>query len=132
PPTLLSLLSSFSQIRDQSTAATPTHHRRPLHHLLPVPHRAAIHLVASHRLPRPPPHLPGQEALPHSAFSSWPGTTPTGLSRCSSTTSGGSSARQGFKTGIGKSNLLSRFTRNEFSLESKSTIRGVEFATRSL
>uniref|UniRef100_A0A453SED6 Uncharacterized protein n=1 Tax=Aegilops tauschii subsp. strangulata TaxID=200361 RepID=A0A453SED6_AEGTS len=31
----------------------------------------------------------------------------------------------------GKSNLLSRFTRNEFSLESKSTI-GVEFATRSL
>ncbi|KAF8652007.1 hypothetical protein HU200_062947 [Digitaria exilis] len=29
------------------------------------------------------------------------------------------------------SNLLSRFTRNEFSLESKSTI-GVEFATRSL
>ncbi|KAG0456516.1 hypothetical protein HPP92_024304 [Vanilla planifolia] len=32
--------------------------------------------------------------------------------------------------GVGKSNLLSRFTRNEFSLESKSTI-GVEFATRS-
>lgn len=30
-----------------------------------------------------------------------------------------------------KSNLLSRFTRNEFSLESKSTI-GVEFATRSI
>ncbi|OQU77614.1 hypothetical protein SORBI_3009G079801 [Sorghum bicolor] len=29
------------------------------------------------------------------------------------------------------SNLLSRFTRNEFSFESKSTI-GVEFATRSL
>ncbi|KAF8894788.1 ras family-domain-containing protein [Infundibulicybe gibba] len=33
--------------------------------------------------------------------------------------------------GVGKSNLLSRFTRNEFNLESKSTI-GVEFATRSL
>ena len=32
---------------------------------------------------------------------------------------------------MGKSNLLSRFTRNEFSLESKSTI-GVEFATRSI
>ncbi|MCD7450973.1 Ras- protein RABA1d [Datura stramonium] len=34
-------------------------------------------------------------------------------------------------SGVGKSNLLSRFTRNEFSLESKSTI-GVEFATKSL
>merc|ERR1719440_1687635 len=34
-------------------------------------------------------------------------------------------------SGVGKSNLLSRFTRNEFCLESKSTI-GVEFATRSL
>ncbi|XP_061634822.1 ras-related protein Rab-11B-like isoform X1 [Phyllopteryx taeniolatus] len=34
-------------------------------------------------------------------------------------------------SGVGKSNLLSRFTRNEFNLESKSTI-GVEFATRSL
>lgn len=33
--------------------------------------------------------------------------------------------------GVGKSNLLSRFTRNEFNLESKSTI-GVEFATRSI
>jgi len=32
---------------------------------------------------------------------------------------------------VGKSNLLSRFTRDEFSLESKSTI-GVEFATRSV
>ena len=31
----------------------------------------------------------------------------------------------------GKSNLLSRFTRNEFNLESKSTI-GVEFATKSI
>ena len=30
-----------------------------------------------------------------------------------------------------QSNLLSRFTRNEFNLESKSTI-GVEFATRSI
>uniref|UniRef100_A0A8R7TL38 Uncharacterized protein n=1 Tax=Triticum urartu TaxID=4572 RepID=A0A8R7TL38_TRIUA len=54
----------------------------------------------------------------------WLGTTSTGMSHCSSTTSGGSSARQAFKTGIGKSNLLSRFTRNVFSLESKSTIRG--------
>ncbi|KAJ8497699.1 hypothetical protein OPV22_008251 [Ensete ventricosum] len=34
-------------------------------------------------------------------------------------------------SGVGKSNLLSRFTRNEFSLESKSTI-GVEFATRTI
>ncbi|KNC78242.1 Ras-like protein Rab-11B [Sphaeroforma arctica JP610] len=34
-------------------------------------------------------------------------------------------------SGVGKSNLLSRFTRNQFSLETKSTI-GVEFATRSV
>ena len=34
-------------------------------------------------------------------------------------------------SGVGKTNLLSRFTRNEFNLESKSTI-GVEFATRSV
>ncbi|KAG0140962.1 hypothetical protein CROQUDRAFT_68818 [Cronartium quercuum f. sp. fusiforme G11] len=34
-------------------------------------------------------------------------------------------------SGVGKSNLLSRFTRNEFNMESKSTI-GVEFATRSI
>jgi GTPase SAR1 family protein len=34
-------------------------------------------------------------------------------------------------SGVGKSNLLSRFTRNEFCSESKSTI-GVEFATRSI
>jgi len=34
-------------------------------------------------------------------------------------------------SGVGKSNLLSRFTRNEFKLESKSTI-GVEFATKSI
>jgi len=34
-------------------------------------------------------------------------------------------------SGVGKSNLLSRFTRNEFNMESKSTI-GVEFATRSV
>ena len=34
-------------------------------------------------------------------------------------------------SGVGKSNLLSRFTRNEFNLESKSTI-GVEFATRKV
>ncbi|CAF2085527.1 unnamed protein product [Brassica rapa subsp. trilocularis] len=33
-------------------------------------------------------------------------------------------------SGVGKSNILSRFTRNEFCLESKSTI-GVEFATRT-
>lgn len=30
-------------------------------------------------------------------------------------------------SGVGKSNILSRFTRNEFNLENKSTI-GVEFA----
>ena len=34
-------------------------------------------------------------------------------------------------SGVGKSNLLSRFTRNEFSLETKTTI-GVEFATRTI
>ena len=34
-------------------------------------------------------------------------------------------------SGVGKSNILTRFTRNEFCLESKSTI-GVEFATRTL
>jgi len=34
-------------------------------------------------------------------------------------------------SGVGKSNLLSRFTRDEFNLETKSTI-GVEFATRSI
>ncbi|KAG6826807.1 Ras- protein Rab-11A [Tricholoma furcatifolium] len=34
-------------------------------------------------------------------------------------------------SGVGKSCVLSRFTRNEFNLESKSTI-GVEFATRSI
>ncbi|KAF9284268.1 Ras- protein Rab-11A [Mortierella alpina] len=34
-------------------------------------------------------------------------------------------------SGVGKSNLVSRFTRNEFTLETKSTI-GVEFATRSI
>jgi hypothetical protein len=34
-------------------------------------------------------------------------------------------------SGVGKSNLLSRFTRNAFSLDSKSTI-GVEFATRTI
>jgi Ras-related protein Rab-11A len=34
-------------------------------------------------------------------------------------------------SGVGKTNLLSRFSRNEFSLESRSTI-GVEFATRSI
>ena len=34
-------------------------------------------------------------------------------------------------SGVGKSNLLMRFTRNEFSLETKSTI-GVEFATKNV
>lgn len=34
-------------------------------------------------------------------------------------------------SGVGKTNLLSRFSKNEFNLESKSTI-GVEFATRSI
>ena len=34
-------------------------------------------------------------------------------------------------SGVGKSNLLSRFTRNEFNIDSKSTI-GVEFATKSI
>ncbi|GAA0162309.1 hypothetical protein Leryth_007397 [Lithospermum erythrorhizon] len=34
-------------------------------------------------------------------------------------------------SGVGKTNILSRFTRNEFSLQSKSTI-GVEFGTRTI
>eukprot|EP00727_Mastigamoeba_balamuthi_P008282 m51a1_g4076 putative gtp-binding protein ypt3 (224) ;mRNA; f:767805-768684 len=34
-------------------------------------------------------------------------------------------------SGVGKSNLLSRFSHNEFNLESKTTV-GVEFATRTL
>mmetsp|Transcript_67352 Transcript_67352/g.170887 ORF Transcript_67352/g.170887 Transcript_67352/m.170887 type:complete len:213 (+) Transcript_67352:105-743(+) len=34
-------------------------------------------------------------------------------------------------SGVGKSNLLTRFTKDEFNLESKSTI-GVEFATKSI
>jgi len=34
-------------------------------------------------------------------------------------------------SGVGKSNLLSRFTRNEFNLQTKSTI-GVEFATKTI
>ncbi|KAH7447998.1 hypothetical protein KP509_01G131400 [Ceratopteris richardii] len=34
-------------------------------------------------------------------------------------------------SGVGKSNILSRFTRNEFSLESKFTI-DVEFAARTI
>ncbi|GLJ42300.1 hypothetical protein SUGI_0875720 [Cryptomeria japonica] len=34
-------------------------------------------------------------------------------------------------SGVGKSNLLSRFSRNEFYLDSKSTI-GVEFATKTI
>ena len=34
-------------------------------------------------------------------------------------------------SGVGKSNLLSRFTRNEFNPDSKTTI-GVEFATRTM
>lgn len=34
-------------------------------------------------------------------------------------------------SGVGKTNLLSRFTRNEFRLDSKATI-GVNFATRSV
>lgn len=32
-------------------------------------------------------------------------------------------------SGVGKSNIISRFTKNEFNLESKTTI-GVEFATK--
>lgn len=34
-------------------------------------------------------------------------------------------------SGVGKSNLLSRFVKNEFNLESKTTI-GVEFATKTI
>ncbi|XP_078288156.1 ras-related protein Rab-25-like [Rhinoraja longicauda] len=35
------------------------------------------------------------------------------------------------ESGVGKSNLLSRFTRNEFNHDSRTTI-GVEFSTRTL
>ena len=34
-------------------------------------------------------------------------------------------------SGVGKTNLLNRYSRNEFDLQSKSTI-GVEFATKTL
>ena len=34
-------------------------------------------------------------------------------------------------TGVGKTNLLTRFSKNEFNLESRATI-GVEFATRTI
>ena len=34
-------------------------------------------------------------------------------------------------SGVGKTNLLSRFTKDEFSLDSKPTI-GVEFATKTI
>lgn len=34
-------------------------------------------------------------------------------------------------SGVGKSNLLSRYTRNEFNLDTKTTI-GVEFATKNI
>jgi Ras-related protein Rab-11A len=34
-------------------------------------------------------------------------------------------------SGVGKSNLLMRYTKNEFNLESKTTI-GVEFATKTI
>lgn len=34
-------------------------------------------------------------------------------------------------SGVGKSQLLSRFVKNEFNLESKATI-GVEFATKNI
>ena len=35
------------------------------------------------------------------------------------------------ESGVGKSNLLSRFTKNEFSHDSRTTI-GVEFSTRTI
>lgn len=35
------------------------------------------------------------------------------------------------ESGVGKSNLLSRFTKNEFNHDSRTTI-GVEFSTRSI
>jgi len=34
-------------------------------------------------------------------------------------------------SGVGKTNLLTRFSKNEFSIESKTTI-GVEFATKTI
>ncbi len=34
-------------------------------------------------------------------------------------------------SGVGKTNILSRFTKDEFSIESKPTI-GVEFATKTI
>lgn len=34
-------------------------------------------------------------------------------------------------SGVGKSNIISRFTKNQFNLESKTTI-GVEFATKTI
>lgn len=67
-------------------------------------------------VPRGPPVRPRRDALPVPPFRSYDYLFKVVLIGDS---------------GVGKSNLLSRFTRNEFSLESRSTI-GVEFATRSI
>lgn len=78
---------------------------------------ALIHHIA---IPSPPLFLPSRHSDPNSSIMT-----------------DGSNYDYLFKvvligdSGVGKSNLLSRFTRNEFNLESKSTI-GVEFATRSI
>jgi small GTP-binding protein len=91
------------------------------------------------------PNAPGKDTAPAAATNGTDGAASSAASSGSATTGATSSAAAIsddeydylFKvvligdSGVGKSNLLSRFTRNEFNLESKSTI-GVEFATRSI
>ena len=62
---------------------------------------------------------------------SWEVATRAAVSRSCAVSRRGAAVVLIGDSGVGKSNLLSRFTRNEFNLESKSTI-GVEFATKSI
>jgi len=61
----------------------------------------------------------------------WHGGRRRGSRAATSTTTSSNKVVLIGDSGVGKSNLLSRFTKNSFALDSKSTI-GVEFATRTL
>jgi hypothetical protein len=59
-------------------------------------------------------------------------TDPCNVCRCAvHALAAAAAAAASLSVGVGKSNLLSRFTRDNFSTDEKSTI-GVEFATRIL
>ena len=112
------LLSSFSL---SPSSSPPTHPLSPLpspFHLLPLPSPPPSISSSFHLLILPSPH-PSISSPFHLLIL----PSPHPLSSAPVVLIGDS--------GVGKSNLLSRFTRNEFNLESKSTI-GVEFATRSI